>query len=293
MFQGTRFSDEPLFNQHQLTPILIKGAALCQSLYRDPALRPMRDIDILFHPGEVDAAQDLLRRAGYRQSTASIPPDHHHLPSLNKTVDGVQICIELHRGLYPDITPHYPEVDFSRLLETGNMIMVGEAEVVTFNHEETLHYLFQHGFRAPLTYETFKLINAADIISFIEAFYHDIDWKQIEGRFPQLYRALPLMHHISPWDSDRVSGNFSSEYIQKSKLQPIPFNGWPHRRRKEFKRGKVSMISIFKETFIPSTWWVRLYYGAGYSFYRYVKALCIDHPRNVFSWAKLYYRLNR
>lgn len=68
-----------LFQQHQLTPVLIKGSALCMVLYPDPALRPMRDIDILFSKEEADVAQELLQNEGFEQSTMPIPNDHHHL----------------------------------------------------------------------------------------------------------------------------------------------------------------------------------------------------------------------
>ena len=40
--------------------------------------------------GEVDDAQALLREAGFSQSALPIPKDHHHLPSLYKTIDDVE-----------------------------------------------------------------------------------------------------------------------------------------------------------------------------------------------------------
>lgn len=83
----------------------------------------------------------------------------------------MKICLELHRGLYPNITPHYPEVNFAQLLKTAHKTKVGNIDVSILNHEETLHYLYQHAFRPPLTYEPYKLISAADIISYTEKYF--------------------------------------------------------------------------------------------------------------------------
>lgn len=276
-----------LFQQHLLTPILLKGSALCQTLYPSPALRPMRDMDILFSKDEVDQAQHLLSCSGFRLSKTPWSPDHYHLPLCHMTVDDVNVCFELHLGLYKNTPPYYPGVDFQRLLDTGKTVNVGATKAVVFNHEETLHYLYQHAFRAPLTYEKFKLINAADIIGYTEKYFQEIDWPLVKKNFPGLHRALPLLHHISPWDFDRISEGFISQWDRKKQLHPIPFTGWPQLRVKELK-GKVSLKQVLRKTFLPPPWWLRLYYSAGYSPWRFPKALLFDHPKNVFWWVGLY-----
>jgi hypothetical protein len=276
-----------LFSEHQLTPMLIKGAALCQSLYPDPALRPMRDIDILFGKDEVDQAHELLRNIGFTQSTAPIPPDHYHLPSLHRTVDEVQVCIELHRGLYPNCPPYYPEVDFDKLMETGRIIQVGDVEVVTFSHEETLHYLYQHAFRAPLTYEPYKLINVADIISFTEKYFETLDWQMIQKRFPFLFNALPLMQYVSPWNRQKVPREIIAPVPEDKTLDLTSFQGWPQRKLKDFRTNGIGWSRIVKDTFLPPVWWTQVYYSdKGYR--GYFGAIVLKHPRHILWWKRLY-----
>lgn len=279
-----------LFQQEQLTPMLIKGAALCQTLYPDPALRPMRDMDILFSENEVDQAQDVLRAFGFLQSSAPIPPDHHHLPSLHKTVDDVKICFELHRGLYPNCPPYYPDVDFERLLKSAKTFHIDDVEAITFSDEETVHYLYQHAFRAPLTYESYKLINVADIIGFTEKHYQALDWQQIKMRFPLLKKALPLMHHISPWDFDKIPVDFFSVRDREQRLEPLTFSGWPSKRRKELRAEGRKLHRILLDTFLPPMWWVGVFYGATT---RRGCLLCTfwRHPRHIYWWVRLYSRL--
>lgn len=281
-----------LFNEHQLTPMLIKGAALCQSLYPAPALRPMRDIDILVSKDEVDQAQELLRSIGFAQSTAPIPPDHYHLPSLHKTVDDVQVCVELHRGLYPNCQPYYPEVDFDKLLETAQMIQIGDTEVLTFSHEETLHYLYQHAFRAPLTYEPYKLINVADIIGYTEKYFEALDWQMIRKRWPLLYNSLPLMQHVSPWNRQKVSKEIIVPVKERRTVDLSPFNGWPHKRLKDFKANGIGWSRILKDTFLPPVWWTKIYYGER-GRRGYLSAIVLKHPRHILWWKQLYSSLKR
>ncbi|MCI0396832.1 MAG: nucleotidyltransferase family protein [Chloroflexi bacterium] len=49
----------------QLQPIALKGVHLAACYYPDPALRPMNDIDLLFTPAELPAAEQLLADLGY------------------------------------------------------------------------------------------------------------------------------------------------------------------------------------------------------------------------------------
>ena len=46
--------------------IVLKGAALAQTIYPDIALRPMTDLDILVKSEHLDRAVELLRTTGYR-----------------------------------------------------------------------------------------------------------------------------------------------------------------------------------------------------------------------------------
>lgn len=280
-----------IFAENDIDAILMKGSALCTSLYPDPALRPMRDIDILVRKEHAELAQGLLTRSGFVESTAPIPADHHHLPSLYKTVDDVKMCVELHRGLYPDITPHYPAIDFDAFLDSARKVRVGKTEALVFGHEEMLHYLYQHAFHAPLTYEPYKLISAADIISYVEKYFAEINWQELQERFPAFRRALPLMHYISPWNFNKIPQDFLPASDRRHRFTPKPYRGWPRQHLRELKQ-ETSMSQIIKETFLPSRWWMAVYYGetgiAGY-----IKSLATAHLKQIYLFARLYRSWNR
>ncbi|MDE2303556.1 MAG: nucleotidyltransferase family protein [Sphingomonadales bacterium] len=89
-----------------LAPVALKGAWLAWHGYRDPALRPLRDLDLLLTPDSVLDAHALLEADGYRPLA---PPEmplaaqlrfDKHLPEL-VSPDG--IVVELHHRLWePD-----------------------------------------------------------------------------------------------------------------------------------------------------------------------------------------------
>jgi hypothetical protein len=58
-------------------PVLVfKGAALRQSIYRDPRLRPMSDVDFMIRPVDLDRALAALRDLGCRQGAEVLQPDY-------------------------------------------------------------------------------------------------------------------------------------------------------------------------------------------------------------------------
>jgi hypothetical protein len=59
-----------LLARRGLYPILLKGAALRDFAYDEPAERWMGDLDLLFHPDELDAALETLYAAGYHSPYA-------------------------------------------------------------------------------------------------------------------------------------------------------------------------------------------------------------------------------
>ena len=48
-----------------VTPIVLKGAYLAEGVYRNPALRPMNDVDLLVRQADLSAAQRSLLDLGY------------------------------------------------------------------------------------------------------------------------------------------------------------------------------------------------------------------------------------
>lgn len=83
--------------------VLLKGAAVAHTAYASFVERPMRDIDLLVAPEQVDAAQEILRAAGWSRSHHGPPAEaydgHHHLPPF-ADAGGTGARLELHTDLF-------------------------------------------------------------------------------------------------------------------------------------------------------------------------------------------------
>jgi hypothetical protein len=61
-----------LFNQKRLQVIVMKGAALAETVYGNPALRPMSDVDLLVKKENLHQIDELLKKLGYSQADRSV-----------------------------------------------------------------------------------------------------------------------------------------------------------------------------------------------------------------------------
>lgn len=91
------------FDAARLPYAALKGAWLASHAYPHPALRPLRDIDILVPFDRAKEAFDLLRRQGFVPRNRSEPSVEHalehgkHLPGLTAPAD--KISVEIHHRL--------------------------------------------------------------------------------------------------------------------------------------------------------------------------------------------------
>lgn len=92
-----------LLTGHGLTPLALKGAWLSRFAFPQPAMRPMRDIDLLLDEGTVIQAYEVLQAAGYHTaqpaelSLVEAIRLEKHLPPL---IAPGGTCIELHHRLW-------------------------------------------------------------------------------------------------------------------------------------------------------------------------------------------------
>lgn len=274
-----------LLNSAGIESLVLKGAVLCQTLYPEAGLRPMRDIDLLLTQEDAEHVHQLLREKGLRVSEELLPRDYFHLPALFQTVGGMEVCIELHHGLFPDDPPYYKHLPFAELCSESLDFTVNDVPAKTLGTEDMLWHLYQHGFHAPLTFEPYKLISAADIISLVEKNVEQLDWDKIRTVFPHLFRALPLFHHISPWHEKLAEkfvlpGGTSPPRVGES------FVGWP--RSKFMREDQRGFWKVVGDTFFPGSWWLRIYYGVSDSRFSIIMYRMIFHPIHILRWAKVY-----
>ncbi|NVE95717.1 nucleotidyltransferase domain-containing protein [Altererythrobacter lutimaris] len=138
-----------------LEPIVLKGTPLAFQIYPDPALRPLRDIDLLLSAEETLAAQALLlAHSDFERvpGVAQYGVEHsHQLPEIRYRKSG--LVIELHHRLNARGWPQEPElVQAMRTNAEVTSVLGQEVRVPSrqdnFLHlleHATLHHLFANG----------------------------------------------------------------------------------------------------------------------------------------------------
>lgn len=276
-----------LFASQGLPCLVLKGAALCQTLYPASGLRPMRDIDLLLARNDTLHAHACLQQNGFRPFSVEIPKEYFHLAPLFLEMEGLHVCVELHHGLFPDDPPYYQTLSFAALSQKAQVFTVKGQEASCLADEEMLWHLYQHAFHAPLTYEAYRLIAAADIISLIEERVDTIDWDKMRTTYRECYNILPLFHYLTPWKDNVLEKIPELEQTPPSGVGAT-FNGWP--RKKFIRKEGTTVWSLIRQTLFPAQWWLMMYYG---STGRLSLFWCIlaRHPLHLLRWVKVYSRL--
>lgn len=125
--------------------ILIKGADLGLRLYRDPAVRPMADLDLLIAPQDLPRVDQVLKELGYRVLAptlylrAWIRPSRHYVPPPEGLLQ-VDIHWELPALAYFYRLPYPP------LKQTALAADYQGLPVYILSPEHTLIYLCLHAY---------------------------------------------------------------------------------------------------------------------------------------------------
>lgn len=269
--------------------LVLKGGSLSHIIYPEPGLRPMGDLDIFVPKSEVWRAQGLLVDHGFHIShlpSASISVDgdlrHSHLPQATFPTDGVSIDVEIHHNLFEPYESHSAEID--GLIAPSLPFSLEPEGVIarTLGYEDMLWHLCLH--LCKIRHRTsflgdLRLIWVADIISFAEHFVEKIDWEKIKCQYPSILSTLSLLHFMTPL-SEALLTKAAISIGPKPKGIGENFRGWPTLALGDERVKKIGYGRFLYDTFLPSEWWLRLYYGLGTAqkafWYRWVR-----HPLHI------------
>ena len=268
------------FAEENIPLMLVKGIGLANFAYSDPGLRSMRDIDLLVAENQLDTAQNILLELGYRpEQEHDIPDDYYHLVPMQQTVDGLQVTLEVHHNLLP-FTGQYPPWPLEKSSATALEFELDDSTAYTLSLEETLWYVYLHGFQAPLSYEPFRFVHVADLITLVERFAATIDWQRVNRETPTLLNVLASLHHLTPF-SDKVVHQLQLAVKNRPGAVGEPYRGWPLRTADSI----TNLPQLLRDTLWPGQWWLQIYYGqlTGIS---YLKSRFFYHQRMVWRWLK-------
>ena len=173
------------FNQANIPIILLKGAALAQGTYRNLALRPMSDLDLLVTSELMLGAEELLTQRGYTVLDGAESYLRHMTFEHPNSNAGTHVEIHSHIVSSPYYRRAIPEEwlwrDPAELLVDGvpALTLSPQASIV----HSCLHFLDHIGTRGSLLW----LCDIAEVARDI-----DLDWDSLAHTLGEFEIALPV-----------------------------------------------------------------------------------------------------
>jgi hypothetical protein len=252
-------------------PVLVlKGAALAHLVYGDPRLRPMRDVDLLIRQADAGPALDVLTRYGFSPGGTNVPPRHHHLQPMAKTLDGATITIELHHELMVR-TPFVVPRGYDDLIRRSQPLEWGGMFYQTLGCEDMLWHVYAHAFVInTLRPGAIRLLSVADLVHTTEAWIDRIDWARLRRNYGgRPLRALHVLHDLVPW-SPHVA-----EVLREQVERPATaVRAYPIDSDPEWS------AALIPDVLWPPEWWFRMRYGITAS-PRWLWFRVVGHPARL------------
>lgn len=161
-------------NAASVRPIVLKGAYLAHTVYPDPALRTLNDVDILVLKSDLGRASQALRSDGFLVNDTFeglFPKVEHHLPPHYLVRS--RVAVELHHLLLSE--PHPFTIDTDAIRRRARPSLLAGVEALVPDPSDALHHACVHLAFAH-RYEVAPLRGLTDIRALIQAHGRSIDW---------------------------------------------------------------------------------------------------------------------
>ena len=165
-----------MFRRNDVAIIVLKGAHLAQLVYKNVALRPMIDVDVLVRKADLPRVHEMLLASGYRVSGDQARFEKEHFHYVYSPPDG-GIGVEIHWNIQP---PAF-SVDVDGLWKRALPATIAGVAVLVLSPEDLLLHLCLHASSYHL-YGWFGLRAICDVSETICHYGDRIDWKVFRER---------------------------------------------------------------------------------------------------------------
>lgn len=215
------------FNKIGVSTIVLKGALLLETVYRDIGTREINDLDLLIHKEDLPNATETLSKLGY--SFCGTNEGTHAVYSKD-------ILVELHWDLVNKHSPAqkfaFGEVDVDKIWESAIRVKVVSKDAFTMSPEDLIIYLSCHLLKE--FYSDPKWLG--DIHAVIDTF--NIVWDSLVKRSKEFKVSKPVYYAL--YYANRLFGT----PIPKMALDELlPRNGWVEKRLFSLPLHNESLVS--------------------------------------------------
>lgn len=224
-------------NENNIPFIVMKGAALAELVYKDIALRPMADLDLIVKTEDIWKTDQIFSDLGYKSDIKYFVSKHHAQWANN---------IHYLKNIPVDIHPVVYNLPGINLWVRARHAKLNSDDVMILGPEDFLLHLCLH-LNNHFSMKTLKLIWWCDIAELLRNYSDDFDWdyflsiskkSQTEGH---IYRTLSAIKSEVPdiIIPDEVLNQFSSKETNISIRGILNLSNDPEVNHKHTRPGDV------------------------------------------------------
>jgi hypothetical protein len=201
------------FTNASIDVILLKGAALAETVYAHRALRPMADVDLLIRKESLSKVEDIMLAMGYvPDQDKEWFQEHHYVLGFRKS-SGIRI--EIHWHIVP--VSRSSRIDIRGFWERAQSITIDSIAALALSPEDLLLHLCQHACKHTLN----GIRSLCDIAEATKFYAKQIDWRKVSTISSQ-WQITPCVYIAL-----RLAGELLDAPIPESclkELEPANFN---------------------------------------------------------------------
>jgi len=215
------------FNDARIKAIIFKGSSLSKIIYKNPALRPFSDVDVLISKDDLPKVIDILTNMGYVLPEYLLPfglytKYHFHLLFIKK--NGHQTNLEIHWDLKDNFK--YSPMGIMEIWRDARQVEISGAPAMIMAPEDLLiylcHHLDRHGYMNRFIY------NQQNCYSFIlnelsgNRLIWFVDIYEVIKYYGKRINGANLIEKTRNWDKDGsvASTLFFTNWLFQAELDP-------------------------------------------------------------------------
>jgi hypothetical protein len=178
--------------------MVLKGAMLAETVYKNPALRPMSDVDLLIRRQDVDKAEKALLDSGYNLLTTEFSKrwaEKFGGERLYAKWSDFPIYVDVHWYItnYVWMGSDGMEAEAERIWYRACATELLGINTVSLSPEDLILHISIH---LAIQHFNFRLIWLRDIAEVVRHYQGKIDWQRIVDRARQLGIEMPMHYSL-------------------------------------------------------------------------------------------------
>ena len=206
--------------EEKIPVIILKGAALCDTVYPHTGIRTFCDLDILIHKKDTPKAIKTLKQLDY-----SISHTHaqHHFSAFRRS--GRALPLEVHWNLVNDASPFQKyafKLPMDKLWQDAVPLELSSTDALWLSPEHQLIYLSVHMLKEGYSHRKWLL----DIYYLLEFYKGKMDWQKLLEDCREFQTTRPVYYALSTLDelfhiTKKSEGSLNRKVLQELKPRRV------------------------------------------------------------------------